>query len=224
MPLSIAVIQQLVAGHIQDDAGKLSSNEVVAAIEEAIAGRYSKDRPRQLVSDLPGDGATYDFPLSGIAGWSEGFSQIRTIEYPAGEATPAYLDSGEWILYDSPSGRSLRFASPLTNGKAASVTLTAPHAADASTLPASDLYTVAVLSAALAARKLAAAYAQTGDSSIVADSVNYRSKSAEYLALARHLEQDYENYLGTDASRTAPSASTTESWIGDTAGGERLTH
>lgn len=224
MPLTISAIQALVAANIQDDSTKLSSGEVVAAIEEAIAGRYSKDRPRHVVADLAGNGATYEWALTGISGWSEGFSQIRSIEYPSGEATPAYLDSSDWSIYNAPSGRTLRFPSPLTSGKTARVSFTAPHAADASTLPAAELYTIGVLAAALAARRLAAAYAQTGDSTIVADTVNYRSKSAEYLALARHLEQDYENYLGTDPNRSAPSASNTATWMGDTAGGERLTH
>lgn len=224
MPLTISAIQQLVNGHIQDDATKLASGEIVTAIEEAIAGRYSKDRPRQVVVDLAGNGITFEWTLTSISGWYEGFSQMRAIEYPRGESTPAFLDSGEWTIYDSPSGRSLRFPSPLTNGEYARVAFTAPHAVDASTVPVSDLYAVGALSAALAARRLAAAYAQTGDSSIVADSVNYRSKSSEYLALARQLEQDYENYLGTDPNRLAPSASSTSTWIGDTAGGGRLTH
>jgi hypothetical protein len=224
MPLTISAIQQLVVGHLQDDAAKLSNGEVVAAIEEAIAGRYSKDRPRHVVADLAGNGSTYEWTLTSITAWDEGFSQVRAIEYPRGETTPAYLNSSDWSIYESPTGRSLRFPSPLTNGKYARVTFTAPHMTDASTLPASELYTIGVLAAALAARRLAATYAQTGDSSIVADSVNYRSKSSEYLALARHLEQDYQNYLGTDPDRSAPSASTTSTWIGDTAGGARLTH
>lgn len=224
MPLTISTIQALVAAHIQDDATKLSSGEVAAAIEEAIAGRYSKDRPRLVVADLAGNGAAYDFALTSISGWDEGFSQIRSIEYPRGEATPTYLDSSDWSIYASPTSRSLRFPAPLTNGSYARITFTAPHALDASTLPVSELYTIGVLAAALAARRLAAVYAQTGDSSIVADTVNYRSKSAEYLALARHLEQDYQNYLGTDPARSAPGASNTATWLGDTAGGERLTH
>lgn len=224
MPLTISAIQALVAAHIQDDASKLSSGEIITAIEEAIAGRYSKDRPRQVVVDLAGDGNTYEWALSGISGWEEGFSQVRTIEYPRGEATPAYLDTSNWSIYAAPTGRSLRFPAPLTNGSYARVIFTAPHAVDASTLPLAELYTIGVLAAARAARRLAALYAQTGDSSIVADTVNYRSKSAEYLALARHLEQDYENYLGTDPDRSAPSASNTATWLGDTAGGKRLTH
>lgn len=224
MPLTIPAIQALVAAHIQDDAAKLSSGEVVAAIEEAIAGRYSKDRPRQAVADLAGDGTAYEFALTSIGGWDEGFSQIRAIEYPRGQATPAYLDSSAWSIYSSPTGRSLRFPGPLASGSHARVSFTAPHAVDASTLPVSELYAIGALAAALAARRLAAVYAQTGDSSIVADTVNYRGKSAEYLALARHLEQDYQNYLGTDPDRPAPSASTVATWSGDTAGGERLTH
>ena len=60
MPKTIPDFQQLVAGHLQDGAAKLSPAEIVKAIEEAIAGRYSKDRPRKPVVDLTGDGATYE--------------------------------------------------------------------------------------------------------------------------------------------------------------------
>ena len=224
MPITIPALEQLVAGHIQDDAGKLTSGEVLASIEEALAGRYSKDRPQRSVADLAGTGTQSEWTLAGIPGWEEGFSLISAIEYPQGESTPAYLDDGEWMIYEAPSGRGLRFAFPLSNAKTARIIFTSPHATDASSLPVADFYAVGALAAALASRRLAASYAQTGDSSIVADSVNYRSKSGEYLALARRLEQDYENYLGTDPDRSAPSASTTGNWSGETAGGDRLTH
>jgi hypothetical protein len=44
------------------------------------------------------------------------------------------------------------------------------------------------------------------------------------MALAKRLEQDYANLLGTDPERSAPAASTTAAWTGETAGGGRLTH
>lgn len=224
MAKTITEYQELAAGHLQDGAQKLSSAEMVRAIEEAIAGRYSKDRPQKLVTDLAGDGATYEWSVASLTGWQEGFSRIVEIEYPQGERFPAYLDSGEWLLYASPSGRLLRLARAPSAGKTARVRFTAAHAADASTVPEADFYAVGALAAALAARRLAAAYAQTGDSSLGADSVNYRTKSQEYLTLARHLEKEYENLLGADPGRSAPASSQTAAWQGSTAGGERLTH
>jgi hypothetical protein len=110
------------------------------------------------------------------------------------------------------------------NGQTARVTFTAPHELDASSMADSDFYAVGALAASLAARKLAAVYTQIGDSSLGADTVNYRTKSQEYMTLAKRLEQDYASLLGTDPERPAPAASRTAAWTGDTAGGDRLTH
>ena len=224
MAKTIPEIQQLVAGHIQDAAAKLSADELKAAVEEALGGRYSKDRPRKVVADLAGNGAQYEWDLAAVAEWQHGFSQIVAIEYPQGQRPPALLEGGDWENYDSPTARSLRFRFALASGKTARVTFTAPHALDASSMPDADFYAVGALGASLAARKLAAVYTQIGDSSLAADTVNYRTKSQEYLALAKRLEQDYANLLGTDPERSAPAASRTAAWIGDTAGGDRLTH
>ena len=224
MPKTIPDFQQLVAGHLQDGAAKLAPAEIVKAVEEAIAGRYSKDRPQKPVADLTGDGATYEWSLAGITVWQEGFSRVVEIEYPQGERSPIYLEGGEWLLYATPTGRFLRFAFALSAGKKARVRFTAAHATDASSVPEADFYAVGALAASLAARRLAALYAQTGDSSIAADTVNYRTKSQEYLALARQLEKQYENLLGTDPERSSPASSRTEPWKGETAGGGRLTH
>ena len=224
MAKTIPEFQELAAGHLQDGALKLSPAEIVRAIEEAIAGRYSKDRPQKRVADLAGDGATFEWSVAGITGWEEGFSRVVEIEYPQGERSPIYLEGGEWLLYAAPTGRFLRFAFAPGAGKTARVRFTAPHAADASTVPDSDFYAVGALAASLAARRLAAIHAQTGDSTIAADTVNYRSKAQEYMTLARHLEKEYENLLGTDPERSSPASSRTAAWQGKTAGGERLTH
>ena len=224
MAITITQLEQLVAGHLQDTAGKLPGADLTAAIEEALAGRYSKDRPQVLLADLTGDGSQYEWAVADITDWQNGFSQVVRIEYPQGERTPNYLESDDWLIYESPTARFLRFVFAPSNGKTARVHFTAPHAVDAASLPEADFYAVGALAAALAARRLAALYAQTGDSSIAADTVNYRSKSQEYLALARRLEKDYENLLGTDPERTAPAASRTSEWKGKTAGGDRLTH
>ena len=224
MPKTISEFQQLVAGHLQDGAAKLSSAEIITTVQEAIGGRYSKDRPRKVVADLAGNGAQYEWDLAAVAEWQHGFSQIVAIEYPQGQRPPALLEGGDWENYDSPTARSLRFRFALASGKAARITFTAPHAPDASSMPDADFYAVGALGASLAARKLAAVYTQIGDSSLAADTVNYRTKSQEYLALAKRLEQDYANLLGTDPERSAPAASRTAAWIGDTAGGDRLTH
>ena len=224
MPKTISDFSGLLRGHLQDAAEKLSGADLTAAIQEAIGGRYSKDRPQTLLSDLLGDGAQFQWDLATLAGWQAGFSQVVQIEYPQGARSPHYLESEDWLIYESPSAKFLRFSFTLGGGKTARVKYTAPHPSDASTVPDADFYAVASLAASLAAKRLSALCAQTGDSSIAADTVDYRSKSQEYASLARRLEKDYENLLGTDPGRTAPAASRTADWQGKTAGGARLTH
>jgi hypothetical protein len=221
---TIPEIQELVAGQIQDTAAKLSTDDLRTAIEEALGGRYSKDRPLRVIADLTGDGAQFEWDTATIADWEKGFSRIAGIEYPQGQRPPAMLANDDWELYETPTGRSLRFRFALAGGQVARVSFTAPHALDASSMPDADFYAVGALGASLAARKLAAVYAQIGDSSLSADTVNYRTKSQEYMALAKRLEQDYANLLGTDPERSAPAASRTAAWTGETAGGGRLTH
>lgn len=222
--MTIAELEQLVASHIQDAAAKLAGADVVKAIEEALAGRYSKDRPLTVTVDVAGNGAQYEWDLGTITGWQQGFSRITEIEYPQGERTPAMLDDDEWMIYESPTGSFLRFITAPANGKSARLKFTAAHAIDATTASDADYHAIGALAGALAARKLAAIYTQTGDASIAADTVNYRTKAQEYLTLARRLEKDYENLMGTDRERSAPAASRSAAWKGNTAGGERLTH
>jgi len=52
--------------------------------------------------------------------------------------------------------------------------------------------------AGLCFQKLAAIYAQTGDSTISADTVNYRTKSQEYLSLMKALFKNYMDHMGID--------------------------
>lgn len=224
MPKTVPEIQQLVAGHVQDAAGKLSAEQVKSAIEEALGGRYSVDRPRRVVADLIGDGAQSEWSTATLPGWREGFSQIVSVEYPQGRKPATLLGDEEWEIYSSPAGSVLRLRFAPANGQAARVSFTAPHAADASSLPEADFYALGALAASLAARKLAAIYTQTGDSSLSADTVNYRTKAQEYLALARRLEQDYSKLLGADPERPPAASSRSAAWTGDTAGGPRLTH
>src|SRR3990170_7370138 len=125
MAITIPQFQQLVAGHLQDTAAKLSSADLTAAIEEALAGRYSKDRPRLLVADLAGDGTKYEWDLAAVAGWQNGFSQVVRVEYPQGAQIPDYLEDDDWMIYDSPLSRFLRFAFALTAGQTARAQFTA---------------------------------------------------------------------------------------------------
>ena len=197
-------LADLVAGKVKDDSNKLVPADYANALGEAL-NRYSKARPLEAVADITGDGGR-DYALP--SGWLEGFSGIAAIEYPAGLAPESLVDRRDWKLYATPAGKKLRLlADTPAEGETLRVTYTAVHTEQS--VPAVDLEAAANLAASLCLRQLAAAYGNTGDSLIQADSVNYRSKTDEYRRLADSFEKLYKDHLGLKDSDTTPAAMAT---------------
>lgn len=226
---TFADFQQGVAERIQDAAGKLSSAAIDGCIREAIAGRYSAARPLHKVADLNGNGLTYKWDITNASfpGWSQNFSIIGEVEYPAGDRDPAMLEKDEWQVYwGADSVPQLRLTAIVPSaGTAVRVRYTAPHAEDASDFPEADFYGAVNLAAALAAWRLHAIYNQLGDAALGADAVDYRGKAAEYRTLARELEGAFEAAFGLDKAEEQPAASSVAEWrISSEAGGRRIVH
>lgn len=199
-----------VKGEVQDQAGKLVDTDVDACVLAAVLDRYSSDRPQVVVTDVVADG-TPDLPLPAPGGndaplYEDGFSIVQQIEYPIGQVPESLFFENDWNYYRSPAGVKLRLIgesgglTPNVND-AVRVTWTARHAADFSTVPDRDFYPICAFASSLAFEKLAAIYAQTGDPTVSADVVNYRTKSQEYLAMAKTARQRYFNALGIDESK-----------------------
>jgi hypothetical protein len=206
--------QNGVSTRIQDGAGKLASADRDALINQAVKLRYSKDRSRELVSDVAGTGAP-DLPLpqgpsNPAEQFEDGFSVIRSIEFPVGHVPENYVDSADWKLYRSPSGLKIRMlGSTPSSSDTIRVTWTVRHNPGTTgqspiptTVPDADFEAVCDYAASLAAEALQAIYAQTGDASVNADSVNYRSKGQEYASLAKALRKRYDDHIGIQAGGT----------------------
>lgn len=194
---TILTFETLFSDRVRDSGAKITAAQMDRAIVEAVK-RYSRVRPIEAIQDYPGDGATFDFALP--AGWVENLSTIRSLEYPTGQRPPSLLENDEWQLYRSSTSTvviRLTVATP-SAGQTLRATWTKPHLVDVngSTIVAQDEEAVGNLAAAIGLRELAAHYANTVDPTIVADSVNYRSKSSEYLKLAGELEQQYRDHMG----------------------------
>ena len=189
---------------------------------------HSKNKPLIVVEDETGDGG-FDYAVTGLALWSDGFSVIRAVEYPVDDddETPDVLADDEWSIYTKPAGDVLRFA----NDKPAAteslrVTYTAIHTctALACTVKTYDEEAVQALSSALFCEMLATYFAQNQDSTIAADSVDHKSKAAEYATRARTYKKIYLDHLGIKDGQV-PAASVTRdqdslpSWQTD-----KLTH
>jgi len=214
----LTAIGNLVGGQLP-----LGEAEQIFAIA-AAAKKYSSHRPRVVVEDEDGTGA-FDYALTLLADWSEGFSAIQSVEYPVDDTdeTAAILDAGDWTIYTKPAGKCLRlFNDTPAATEDLRITYTALHTCTdtACTIPAADEEAVQILAAAYFCDMLAAYYAQTQDSTIAADAVDHKSKAGEYAARGRTYRKAFYDHLGIiEGQKTAASVTMdqdmTASWGGD---------
>jgi hypothetical protein len=186
---------------LRDAVGKLPPGDRDALLQQAILQRYSKDRPRELVSDQNGNGTQLiAMPSTAPDVFEDGFSIIHTVEFPVGMVPPNYILEEDWQIYRGPSGLQIMLlgATPAASDNVR-VAWTARHKSDGSTVPDVDFEAVCDWAAALCYDALAGIYAQTGDSTNQMDSVNYRTKSQEYMGLAKEAAKRYFNHIGIAA-------------------------
>lgn len=201
----ITAIGNLVGGDLP-----LGEPEKIWAIGKAIK-RYSKDRELQVAEDEVGNGG-YDYALTLLASWVEGFSAINKIEYPI--INDLYdnsniLTDDAWMIYRKPTGKVIRL---LEDQPAATETLrityTTLHLCDDTqcTIPTADEEAVQMLAASVFCNMLATYYAQNQDSVIKADSVDHKSKSSDYAARAKIYRQEYFDHLGVKEGEVVPAS------------------
>lgn len=226
--MTFADYQTRVAKLLQDAAASLASADRDDLIRQALQQRYSKDRPLESVTDVVADGTSF-VPLPGT--FEDGFSSVKMIEYPIGEVPISLVEAEEWQMYRSPSAlKILLLETTPTNLEKLRVTWTARHNADGSTVYGGDFDAVCDYAASLSFEALAALKTQSGDPTILADAVNYRTKGQEYLALAKALRKRYFDHIGIEDSGAAGGVSAGPALaIGDMdlnmgSGVDRLTH
>ncbi len=220
---------------LQDAASKLSVADRDKMLVQAILQRYSKDRPRTIVTDVVALG-TSDLPLPTVdedadGAFEDGFSEVTQIEWPPNGVPENIVLHENWYPYRKPTGVVIRMLSSTPpSGDLVRMTWTARHEDDGSTVPDQDFEAVCDYACALCFEALAAIYAQTGDASIGADTVNYRTKGQEYLALAKAARKRYFDHVGIPESASGAAQVGPAIAIGSQreeiglAGIDRLTH
>ena len=143
MAISLTVFQSQVDGLLSADDKELSELRRTWNIKAALE-RYSRDKPDEVVKDVTGDGGKYYAIATSLTSWSEGFSQILKIEYPAptvaSDETPIYLDPEDWDddYWDASGASPVRYLYLPNHAPAATETLrvrhTAPYSWTASTI------------------------------------------------------------------------------------------
>lgn len=220
--MTLAEYHEKILRILHDDAEILKSQDIFTSIDEALS-LYSKDRACRKVADIDGDGGyTYALPSD----WVKEFSHLESVEYPAGERVPVYLEPEEWMIYDDGSSQKLRLMehTPQTGQKirVAYTTLYTEETVDQ--IPVGDREAFCALAASLCLGALSRHYAQTSGTTLDADTIDYQNKSREYATRARELKESYEKHLFRSRENIRP-ASCTGDWDSQTSwGGDFLLH
>jgi hypothetical protein len=238
-PYSIQDFVNEIPNVISDDAGRLTAGPDgdvrPALVKRAIVMRYSQDSPLELVSDIAGNGTNYlPLPVAPGSGtvpvFDPGFSVIKQIEFPIGQQPPQLILDSDFRVYRAPDGYKIliNFDTP-GSGDSLRVTWTAKHLDDGSTISDGDFYAIVDFAGSLAAEKLASFYVGTGDSTLQADVVNYRSKSSEMLSIAKALRRRYFNHMGVDedangGDEQVPALALGNQYLEQNSGVDRLVH
>ena len=182
--------------------GELSSNArsrmILAAIE-----RYSHDLPLEVTTDVSGDAGKYYGIDASLTSWSEGFSQIINIEYPApivaSDEAPTYLEPDDWdddYWADGTRYLYLPNHAPAATDKMR-IRYTAPYTATYNEydVPPQHFFAICNLAAGLCAQAIANKYSRTSDSTIAADSVDHLSRADQWSRRAGELLKAYKDQL-----------------------------
>lgn len=198
--------QTLVDSLVRDRDQVITTDQRDAMIGAAVA-EYSVGQPRRVVVDVvSAGGQRIDLP----AGFTDS-SQLLGIEYPVGNVPASELPLSDVTLYDSPTARLIELPVTTAANDTLRVSYTADHLVDATddTVPVRHRQAVASLAASLLCGQLASYYASEGESSISADSVDYKDKSQRFRLRAKDLAADYTRVVGVPPSERNKGASVT---------------
>lgn len=220
--MALADYQALVDDLVRDDTGKIVTADRDEAIARAVA-RYSKDRPRTKVEDVSAPGGN---KLNLPGSWQTDFSELSAIEYPIGSTPADYLEQDSYGLYVTPSGTEIKILDAINAGQSVRVSYTIRHVVDGSsdTIRADDREAVCSYAASILLDQLAAWFTGSSDSSIQADSVDRKSKGADYASRARALRERYYKDLGLDEKRNVAAGTVVDLDMPDSQGRDRLLH
>ena len=192
-------LQNLTDDILQDSAALIKPDGRTRAVTAAI-DRFSKDKPRTVTYDISATG-TYEYTLPTTAGteWVDNFSHVVSVEYPANEQSPIFVDPNDYIIYDNGVTKKLRFPnSTPASGYTIRLKFTTKWRCDttATNIEDTEAYSIACLAGSLCLRMLASYWLQTSKPSLDIDVIDYNRKSIEATMLADSLENIYRDRIG----------------------------
>lgn len=207
MAFTLDDVRQDVDMELQDDKPFFTTGERDTAIQLALK-RINRDRPREEVVEVAGDGTQdYDVPPN----YQRGFSEVRQIEFPAGQIPPVILaQDDDWIEYEdptqTPTNRILFLALTPGTSEKIRITIRRPHdlTNDSSTSTVIDQNTFQALvykSLSNIFRAKGSKFLESNDPVIGADTVDFGVKGQTFLFLANEWERDYKAAVGIGAEQ-----------------------
>lgn len=92
---TVNLVKQL----LQISTSSVSATDIGEAVDKAVE-QYSKDVPREVVSQFVGVNK-YDYDISNyLSSWVDDFSVIKEIEYPVGDQTKNLIEDIDWEIYE----------------------------------------------------------------------------------------------------------------------------
>lgn len=180
-------------------------------ISEQTRQHFNRDKPRELIGDITGDGTSTYTLTSIITGWSNRFSRIVSIEFPSGEQDPIILQTKKYFLYrpdNTNETLNFRFVTPGTN-QTIRLNYTVPHtfSEQTSTIEDEDKMLFSLLIAHYAACVTASDFLNANRSNLANDSVSFSEKYNDMISLADKLKKTYTDMLtgGTEGKKTYAS-------------------
>ena len=192
---------------------RLSDEQVDLAIVSAVE-RYSKDRPKEAVVDLTGNGTAF-YWLALLTGFVLDWSIVRRIEYPAGPVatvgTPTFLSPGkDWSIHRTASVDYLRlnFATP-SAAETVRVwyTVVRTWTEASSTVLAPDQNAVLALATSYCLDVLANMSSDNLDTLIPTDTVDYASIQERFRNQAKAWAARYDAHMSAGSGGDSGSGS-----------------
>ena len=210
------------------------SFEVTDVIKQQIISEFSRDYPREIIYTIAGAG-TYTYALPSTAPEDDefderylpGFSSVKSVEYPEGEQDPVYISIEKYFVKKTTESSSeLRFRSDSPaagyNIEVIYTTRQGVRTSEDTTIPIDKLEAIACLSAAALCGNLATKFAETEDSSIRVDAVEYQNKTDLWRSLQKDFYKRYKDQIPRNNKTTSAICNWDTTFAGS--GADYLTH
>lgn len=173
-------------------------------IKDALQ-QYSGDLPNEFVEDVTGDAGKYYGLAASLTSWSEDWSQVLRVEYPAAtiasDEAPTVLENDTWEVYKG--GDDLQYLYLKTVAPAATeafrIRYTIPYIFSGGTLavdiPTEHFYAICKKAACLCCRAISAKYSRLNDSPLGVDSGAHSPKANEFSLRGNEYCSAYYNDL-----------------------------